>query len=515
MNEVSNPLDAAAFERRRRLFTFLPLFVVPVLTLLFWGLGGGSGNAATVDRRTATLGAVNTQLPDPIVDRARNKREAYQRAEQERDRRAYALSRDPYAALLRDTSVEANSLPSPPGPRSSMSDWGKRFAARTGNLEAQLNSFTDRVGVTTAGTGSGGGGPRRKERSGRTSTSPASLDFAAEDGQVADIERAIAKLNAGGIGSGGTVSPTDGYAASFSPAGGLPPSPPPELIGGSGEVAMTAQDSLANQQLATLDRIMERATLLQYPELAEDQLRNRSQEDAKHVFPVAEAPSAAGDIKLFGASSPPPTTSPASVASVHPDSFPPASAAGTGATGRGRRIGFFTDDSDEQLGGGAGGGGGGDFTQLTVRAQVHNSVTVMDGSTLKLRLLEDVYVAGQRIPANTFVYGQCGLRGDRLTVAVSTITYRNNVYDVALSVYDLDGQPGLSVPGSVERQIAKREASASARSLGHAGGSDTGTNLASRLAAEGTQTIREIASRKLSVIKVELKAGHRTILRNS
>ena len=136
----------------------------------------------------------------------------------------------------------------------------------------------------------------------------------------------------------------------------------------------------------------------------------------------------------------------------------------------------------------------------------------MEGSTIKMRLLEDVYVAGERIPANTFVYGTTRLAGDRLAVAVSTITYRNNIYDVGLSVYDLDGQAGLAVPGSVERQIAKREASQATRGLGS--GNSGGTSLTNQITANALNGIQEIASRKISVIKVELKAGHRVILRN-
>ena len=471
--------DTAEFERKKKLFTILPLFILPVLTLLFWALGGGESNAADMDGGRGPATIVNTDLPAAIVDKEESKRELYRQVRQEKDRRAYALSRDPYADQLRDQTGAT-------APASGIDDWEQRFNERTGNLQRELDSFNSDVS-TSAGVPSTSSQPttasaQRSPPNDRSQLRPTSrssmsqgLDLAEEDEQVRQIERAIAELNNGSDVGGGSTA----YGASFAPVGGELPF---NIDDAATANPMTAQDSVAFEQVAALDRIMERAVYLQHPELLEEELRKRSEENGKILYPVGEAPSTAGDIKIFGAA-------PSRADTVTPP------------TTR-RQTGFFTDDSDEQSTG---------FEQLTVRAQVHNSAVVMDGSTVKMRLLEDVYVAGQRVPANTFVYGVAGLRGDRLSVTVSTIAYRNNVYDVGLSAYDLDGQPGLAVPGSVERQIAKREAARTARGLG---GQASGRNLTAQLAADGAQTIKEITSRKLSVIKVELKAGHQLILRN-
>lgn len=469
--------DTAEFERKKKLFTFLPLFAVPILVLLFWALGGGQSSAAEVADGRGPVSQVNTDLPGAIVEREGSKRDVYEQEEKERERRKYALSRDPYAAQLQSEDGRGSAA-------TGIEDWEQRFSARTGNLQRELDSFDE---IVTESSGPSAPEPttpssstqRSKARSRQTTTSPRSipsttLNAEEEDEQVRQIEQAIAKLNGGSDPLQDVAA--DSYGSSFAPVGGTP-----SMGSDDGGLSMTAQDSAAIKQVEALDRIMERATYLQYPELAEEEMRKRSQKNAKHLYPVADAPTAAGDVKIFGSA-------------PRRDTVPPAAR---------RQAGFFTDNSDDQSG---------DFTQLTVQAQVHNSVVVMDGSTVKMRLLEDVYVAGERIPANTFVYGQAGLRGDRLRVTVSTITYRNNVYDVGLNVYDLDGQPGLAVPGSVERQIAKREAAAAAQNLGGAG--NGGGSLTAQLAAEGAQTIKEITSRKIRVIKVELKAGHRVILRN-
>ena len=474
--------DPAEFERKKKFFTFLPLFILPILILLFWALGGGQGNAADLGDGsgaiTGPVSQVKTDLPGAIVEREESKRGVYEREAKERERRRYDMARDPYADQLQETD-------SPGAIASGIDDWEQRFNARTGNLQRELDAFDEEVaGGTTPPAppvasserqrSSNRNQPAATSSSRRRSAAPTTLAVEEEDEQVRQIEEAIAKLN------GGDASAAS-YGTAFAPTGAMPGM---EADGNTpdGGVPMTAQDSAAYKQVEALDRIMERAHQLQYPELAQEEIRKRSEKNAKHLYPVADAPTAAGEIEIFGST-------------PRRDTVAPPVAQ--------RQVGFFTDNAGDQSD---------DFTQLTVRAQVHNSAVVMDGSTVKMRLLEDVYVAGQRIPANTFVYGQCGLRGDRLSVVVSTINFRNNVYDVGLNVYDLDGQEGLAVPGSVERQIAKREAASTARGLGGSG--YTSGTLTEQIAAQGTQTIKEITSRKLSVIKVELKAGHRVILRN-
>ena len=475
MIDTTEITDAAEFERKKKFFTFLPLFILPILILLFWALGGGKGNAADLGDAAAAAGPVNqvkTDLPGAIVEREESKRGVYEREAKDRERRRYDMARDPYADQLMEKESPGAIAPG-------VDDWEQRFNARTGDLQRELNSFDEELadrGTTLPAASSTRNQPAATSATARRrSAAPTTLDVTEEDEQVRQIEAALAKLN------GGDASTSAAYGTAFAPVGAMPGMESGGNIPDGG-VPMTAQDSAAYKQVEALDRIMERSVMLQYPELAQEEIRKLSEKNAKHLYPVADAPTAAGEVEIFGST-------------PRRDTVAPPVAQ--------RQVGFFTDDSNDQSG---------DFTQLTVRAQVHNSAVVLDGSTVKMRLLEDVYVAGQRIPANTFVYGQCGLRGDRLSVVVSTINFRNNVYDVGLNVYDLDGQEGLAVPGSVERQIAKREAAASARGLG--GSSMGGANLTEQLAAQGTQAIKEITSRKISVIKVELKAGHRVILRN-
>ncbi|MFX6230601.1 conjugative transposon protein TraM, partial [Acinetobacter baumannii] len=81
-----------------------------------------------------------------------------------------------------------------------------------------------------------------------------------------------------------------------------------------------------------------------------------------------------------------------------------------------------------------------------------------NGSTVKLRLTNDVYVNGLLVPKGNFVFGTASLENERLLITVPNIRYENNLLPVALSVYDMDGLAGIHIPGSINRDVAKQSA---------------------------------------------------------
>lgn len=91
----------------------------------------------------------------------------------------------------------------------------------------------------------------------------------------------------------------------------------------------------------------------------------------------------------------------------------------------------------------------------TIRACVHNDQTLMDGQTVKLRLLEPLQAGNIIVPKNSLVSGSAKVQGERLEILVSSLEYAGNIIPVELAVYDSDGQKGLSVPSSLEQEAAK------------------------------------------------------------
>jgi len=91
-----------------------------------------------------------------------------------------------------------------------------------------------------------------------------------------------------------------------------------------------------------------------------------------------------------------------------------------------------------------------------IEAVVHHTQELVAGATVKMRLLTDVFIKGRLIEKNQFLYGVCAINGERLTIEINSIRSENSLLPVSLSVYDLDGQQGIYIPGAIARDVAKQ-----------------------------------------------------------
>lgn len=90
-----------------------------------------------------------------------------------------------------------------------------------------------------------------------------------------------------------------------------------------------------------------------------------------------------------------------------------------------------------------------------IEAEVYETTTVLTGNRVKLRLLEEAWLNGVKIPVNTFLYGICEVSNERLQIEVLQIPVGEKFVAVEVTVCDLDGLPGLYVPDNASRKVAK------------------------------------------------------------
>lgn len=90
-----------------------------------------------------------------------------------------------------------------------------------------------------------------------------------------------------------------------------------------------------------------------------------------------------------------------------------------------------------------------------IKAEIDETATVLDGNRVKLRILEDTWVNGLKIPKNSFVYGICKINNERLHIEITQLPVRNNFLPVKLAIHDLDGLPGLYIPDNAARKVTK------------------------------------------------------------
>lgn len=160
----------------------------------------------------------------------------------------------------------------------------------------------------------------------------------------------------------------------------------------------------------------------------------------------------------------------------------------------------------------------------TISAVVHDDQSVKEGTVVKLRLASDINLSGLIIPRNSFIYGVAQLQNERLNITVNSIAFGGSIYPVKLEVYDLDGLAGIKIPGSVNQAAAKQSTS----DIINAGTGSTGvgsvtvnqaTNatqqIASQLTASAIESGKQLLVKKISEIKVFLKAGYHIYLKQS
>ena len=150
----------------------------------------------------------------------------------------------------------------------------------------------------------------------------------------------------------------------------------------------------------------------------------------------------------------------------------------------------------------------------TIAACVHGTQTVSDGQALRVRLLEAMAVDDRLIPKGTVLTGRTRIQGERMDVVITNVEYQGTVIPVELEVYDADGQQGILVPNSLEYDAVREIVAGMGGSMGSSISisTDAGAQIASDLGKGVIQGVSQYITKKMSTVKVTLKAGHRLLL---
>lgn len=151
----------------------------------------------------------------------------------------------------------------------------------------------------------------------------------------------------------------------------------------------------------------------------------------------------------------------------------------------------------------------------TIRACIHEDQTIVDGQSIRLRLLEPMRAGNLVLPANTLLTGKGTIQGERLGISVTMLEYEGTLLPVELTVYDNDGQEGIYIPGSMETSAAKEVAANVGQNLGTSvsiTNQTAGDQLLAELGKGAIQGASGYISKKMRTVKVHLKAGYTLLL---
>ncbi len=226
----------------------------------------------------------------------------------------------------------------------------------------------------------------------------------------------------------------------------------------------------ADPEIDQLNTLLDKVMEIQNPELANERLRESSAKRRGEVFPVTKKTKGQKVTHL---------------AQQQKDSS----------------NGFYSLDQK----------GFADIEYNAIRAVVHEDQVVVNGSTIKMRLIDDVYINGVHIPKDHFVFGTAQLSGERLGIRIESIRFGSSLYPVDLLVFDMDGIDGVHIPGSITRDVAKQSADKPLQGVSLNG---LDGSWGSQAAGAGVEMIKGMFSKKAKLIRVRVKAGYQILLRD-
>lgn len=151
----------------------------------------------------------------------------------------------------------------------------------------------------------------------------------------------------------------------------------------------------------------------------------------------------------------------------------------------------------------------------TIRICVHGDQTILNGQSVRLRLLEPMWAGATRIPRNSLVTGRGRIQGERLSISIVSLEYAGMIIPVDLTVYDSDGQEGIYIPNSAEVSAAKEVAANLGQNLGTSisiTNQSAGDQLLSELGKGAIQGVSQYVAKKMREEKVHLKSGYNLML---
>jgi conjugative transposon TraM protein len=150
----------------------------------------------------------------------------------------------------------------------------------------------------------------------------------------------------------------------------------------------------------------------------------------------------------------------------------------------------------------------------TIAACVHADQTVMDGESVRFRLLEPMRAGKMFISENTILSGFAKIQGERLQITINSLEYNGSIIPVEMAVYDTDGQRGIFIPDTKEINAAKEIVANMGTNAGTSINlsNDAGEQFVADMGRNVIQGVSQFFSKKLREVKVNLKAGYRVFL---
>lgn len=154
-----------------------------------------------------------------------------------------------------------------------------------------------------------------------------------------------------------------------------------------------------------------------------------------------------------------------------------------------------------------------------IKAIIDENIKAVDGSRVRLRLLDDVEINETVVPKGSYIYAiMSGFGSQRVKGNVKSILVDDELVKVSLSLYDTDGLEGLYVPGSSFRETVQDVASGAMNGTMSLNNGTTGNSFSQwgmQAVQNAYQRTSNAISKAIKKNKAKLKYGTHVYLVNS
>jgi len=145
-----------------------------------------------------------------------------------------------------------------------------------------------------------------------------------------------------------------------------------------------------------------------------------------------------------------------------------------------------------------------------IPAIIDGKQKVMDGGAVKLKLTDTVTLKDQLLPKGQQIFGVCSVTNQRLLLTIQNIRLEKQIIPVNLTVFSLDGMPGIPAP---EAELGGAAGNGADNALQSMQFMTMDSNLGAQAAAGGINAAKGLFSKKVKKIKVKLKDEYPVLLK--
>ncbi|MGF7072342.1 conjugative transposon protein TraM [Mucilaginibacter sp. 3215] len=145
-----------------------------------------------------------------------------------------------------------------------------------------------------------------------------------------------------------------------------------------------------------------------------------------------------------------------------------------------------------------------------VPALIDGKQKVVDGAAVKLKLTDSVTLKGQFLPKGQQLFGVCQVTNQRLLLIIQNIRLDKQIIPVNLTVFSLDGMPGIPAP---EAEFGNAAGSGADQAIQSMQFLSMDQSLGAQAAAGGVNAAKSLFSKKVNKIKVKLQNDYPVLLK--